>query len=418
MITAQDAPETQLSDPAGALSPSQFEKIEQAKREWEATADTLSELIFLVDQRGYILRANRTVEAWGLGDVKTIKGHKLHDFIHATCADATCPLASFLALCGDATQQQCRQEMEVYDAALSRYLQICIEPVRLRNGLTTLTTVVVLQDVSRRKEAERALQSYTSQLEQLYAQLEEVNRDLQDAVRAKDEMIQNVSHELRTPLTLIDGYTALLKDGTLGPLAPEQDEALSAMAENSRRLRGMVDRLLILQTLEEGKLHRDDLDLEIFLNELMTGWHARCAKLGVDLQLDIAADLSHLNVDSDLLAQVVNNLLENALKFSSPGQRITLRAYQTQSCLQVAAEHILVVADEGAGIPADKLSRIFDRFYQIDGSRTRRFGGMGIGLALCRKIVKLHGGRIWAESDGERRGSRFYVALPSFVGAG
>ncbi len=126
----------------------------------------------------------------------------------------------------------------------------------------------------------------------------------------------------------------------------------------------------------------------------------------VEVRWEVAPDLSLLMADPDLLGQVVVNLLDNALKFSPGGGVVTVRAWPEGD------EVIIAVSDQGIGIPPDKLGRIFERFYQVDGSTSRRFGGMGIGLALCKAIVEAHGGRIWAESAGEGQGSTFYVALP------
>jgi len=129
--------------------------------------------------------------------------------------------------------------------------------------------------------------------------------------------------------------------------------------------------------------------------------------MGVEVRLDVAPDLPLLMADPDLLGQVVVNLLDNAIKFSPGGGMVTVRAWPEGD------EVIIAVSDQGIGIPPDKLAMVFERFYQVDGSMTRRFGGMGIGLALCKASVEAHGGRIWAESGGEGRGSTFYVALPA-----
>jgi signal transduction histidine kinase len=123
-------------------------------------------------------------------------------------------------------------------------------------------------------------------------------------------------------------------------------------------------------------------------------------------------------VDADLLEQVVVNLLDNAIKFSPGGGVVTVRAYATTDDRRPTmdgrpeAAVVIAVADQGIGIPPDKLEMVFERFYQVDASTTRRFGGMGIGLALCKAIVEAHGGRIWAESKGEGHGSTFCAALP------
>ncbi len=239
----------------------------------------------------------------------------------------------------------------------------------------------------------------------LYSSLQKTNVQLRAALQAKDEMIQNVSHELRTPLAIIMGFVELLQGGEFGPLTAEQERIVATLDQQGKRLHFMVHRLLTLQTLRPEALQKVPLELGPWLSETIRPWldHAMAAK--VEVRLEVAPDLSLLMADPDLLGQVVVNLLDNAIKFSPGGGMVTVRAWPEGD------EVIIAVSDQGVGIPPDKLARVFERFYQVDGSMTRRFGGMGIGLALCKAIVEAHGGRIWAESAGEGRGSTFYVAL-------
>ncbi len=240
----------------------------------------------------------------------------------------------------------------------------------------------------------------------LYSSLQETNVQLRAALRAKDEMIQNVSHELRTPLTLIKGYVELLEGAALGPLTAEQEQALRVMHRGVNWLHFMVDRLLMMQTFKAYLLQRVELDLGPWLEQVVRPWVARAAQAKLQLRLEVASPLSPVIADPEFLRHVIENLLDNAVKFSLTGGVVRVRAW-------VEGDEVLItVSDQGIGIPPDKLEQVFERFYQVNGSSTRRFGGMGIGLALCKAIVEGHGGRIWAESEGEGRGSTFYVALP------
>ncbi len=245
----------------------------------------------------------------------------------------------------------------------------------------------------------------------LYSSLQEINNQLRVALRAKDEMIQNVSHELRTPLGILYGYVEMLQDAGLGPLTAEQEQAVEIMHQQGDQLRFMVDRLLALQAFNANALQRIELDMGAWLPRILQPWEARAALRGVaggsQLRLEIPDSLPTVSADSHFLAQAIENLLGNAVKFSPRGGEVRVRAWAEDG------EVIIAVSDAGIGIPPDKLQQIFERFYQVDGSTTRRFGGMGIGLALCRAIVEAHGGRIWAESNGDGRGSTFYVALPA-----
>ncbi len=252
--------------------------------------------------------------------------------------------------------------------------------------------VGTLLDVTERKKAEE--------------ELKETNVRLQAALKVRDEMIQNVSHELRTPLTLIKGYVEMLKEQAFGPLTPAQQEAIAVLDGQSNRLRYMIDRLLMLQTLDSSALRETALDLKKLLEDVIETWKPRGGRTGVRFHLDLPAHLPAIKADGELLYHVFHNLLDNAVKFSPAGGEVHILARQE-------GRHIVItVSDQGIGIPPDKLERVFEQFYQVDGGMTRRFGGMGIGLALCRRIVELHGGRIWAESEGEGRGSLFHITLP------
>ncbi|MCD6290560.1 MAG: GAF domain-containing protein, partial [Anaerolineae bacterium] len=240
----------------------------------------------------------------------------------------------------------------------------------------------------------------------LYVSLQETNQQLREAVQAKEEMVQNVSHELRTPLTLVRGYNELLRGEVLGPLTQEQRSALDVVHKHTERLHFMIHRLLTLQTLAPESFHKIKLDLGHWLKGVVADWRRQEEEHPVRFHLDLTQEVSTIEADPDLLHQVMDNLLDNAIKFSPNGGEIRIRVRRE------ANEAILAVSDEGVGIPPDKLELVFERFYQVEGGSTRRFGGMGVGLALCKKIVEGHGGRIWAESAGEGRGSTFYVALP------
>jgi signal transduction histidine kinase/CheY-like chemotaxis protein len=228
---------------------------------------------------------------------------------------------------------------------------------------------------------------------------------LQDALKTREEMIQNVSHELRTPLTMLYGYIGLLESGDLGALTDEQKQAIQVMRRQGDRLRFMVDRLITYQSFDARVLQRIKLDLSVWLQDAIEPWKTRASLAGITLELD-APQSVETAFDPTYLNHVIVNLLDNAIKFSPNGGIVQVRARAEN------AAAVIAVTDQGVGIAPGQLKRIFEVFYQADGSSTRRFGGMGIGLALCRTILEAHGGRIWAASAGENKGSTFYAALP------
>ena len=258
-----------------------------------------------------------------------------------------------------------------------------------------------------------ALQAFASQAgiaienARLYESLHAANKQLSAALAARTETIQNVSHELRTPLTIVLGYVEFLQNDQLGKLNAEQHEALDVVRQQGRRLQFMINRLLILQTFDQEKLNLELVDFASWLSSALEAWRYLATDAHVTLSYNIAPDLPLVRVATRHMEMVIANLLDNAVKFSASGSEVAVSAYPEGDAV------IVCVQDHGIGLEADQLESIFHHFYQVDGAMTRRFGGMGIGLALCRTVVAAHRGRIWAESDGIKQGSRFYVSLPA-----
>lgn len=219
------------------------------------------------------------------------------------------------------------------------------------------------------------------------------------------QLIGDVAHELRTPLTTIKGSLEGLADGIL-PATPETFEQLGQEADHLSRL---VDDLQELSRVEAGAYRLDLAPLrmqdvvETARRRLTRSFEAKDVALTVELPPEPLLVLA----DADRIGQVLINLLNNALQYTPAGGQVTVR-------LEADAGQVrLSVKDTGVGIPAEHLARIFDRFYRVDQSRSRRTGGgAGIGLTIARHLVEAHGGRIWAESEGEGCGSRFVFVLP------
>jgi signal transduction histidine kinase/DNA-binding response OmpR family regulator len=233
----------------------------------------------------------------------------------------------------------------------------------------------------------------------------EQQRDLD---RMKNEFIQNISHELRTPLSIVRGYAELLEQGDLGDLPPAQRESISVMARRSRMLSKMLDDLLTILAAETRKMVKEVVDLTKLIESMLLDFQPAAKQAGVTLSADIAPDVPMISGDPVHLRRVIDNLVGNALKFTPSGGRVLV-------CLaQAGGNVVLEVSDTGIGIPPEQQPRIFDRFYQIDGSTTRRYGGVGLGLALVKEIVESHGGRVSVMSR-EGQGSTFRVILPAMA---
>jgi signal transduction histidine kinase/response regulator of citrate/malate metabolism len=240
------------------------------------------------------------------------------------------------------------------------------------------------------------------------AELSKALAQQQELDQLKNAFIQNVSHELRTPLAIIRGYAELLDTGELGALSPEQQESVEVMARRARMLSKMLDDLLTILAAETHKLEKEPIDLAKMARLAVTDFQAPAKQAGVTLQANIAPEVPLIYADAIHMRRVLDNLLGNALKFTPSGGLISLTVSLEDRCV------ILKVADTGIGISPDHLDKIFQRFYQVDGSSKRRYGGVGLGLALVREIVEQHSGTVQVTS-AVNQGTTFRISLPVMV---
>ena len=238
------------------------------------------------------------------------------------------------------------------------------------------------------------------------AREQEARAEAETANRTKDEFLATLSHELRTPLTSIVGWAGLLRTGELSP--PTQAQALEAIERNAKAQSQLIDDLLDVSRIISGKLRLEarQVDLvpviEASIDIVRPGADARQISIAYSSDLTIAL----VSGDAGRLQQVVWNLLSNAVKFTPRGGQIEIRLEQ------VASHANIVVADTGNGINPNFLPFVFDRFRQANSHLTREQAGLGLGLAIVRHLVELHGGTVGADSEGEGRGSTFSVSLP------
>lgn len=220
--------------------------------------------------------------------------------------------------------------------------------------------------------------------------------------RLRSELIQNVSHELRTPLAIARGNAELLADGDLGKLTSRQRTSAATVVRRLRMLGNMIENFV---TLDAGIQEREPVNLSDLLRELLADFQIVAEQAGLDLTAQIAPALPPVWGDPARLRQVVSNLLDNAIKFTPAGGRVAVRLRREGKDVS------LKVTDTGIGIPPDQMKRVFERFYQVDGSATRRYGGTGMGLALVKEVVEACGGRVYVESK-VGVGSVFAILLP------
>ncbi len=249
---------------------------------------------------------------------------------------------------------------------------------------------------------------YTTEQERVTA----LNRALEqqrELTKLKDQFVQNVSHELRTPLSLIRGFSELLESGSLGELQPKQRNPIFIIARRARMLSNVVEDLTAILAAERREQEYEPVDLAPLIRELSVGFQLAAQQSEITLVVHVVNNLPWILGHPEHLQRMYDNLIGNALKFTPAGGEVTV-----QLSLQ-DTELLLAVSDTGIGIPEEELERIFERFYQVDGSMTRRYGGSGLGLALVKEIVEAHQGKVAVQSVlGE--GSTFLVTLPVWSG--
>jgi signal transduction histidine kinase len=267
------------------------------------------------------------------------------------------------------------------------------------------------------REARAGLEELNRELERRVeertAELSRVNRELVEANRMKDIFLATLSHELRTPLTPVLGWVNLLRSGGAAADSSMLAQGLDAIERNARLQARLVDDLLDISRIVSGKLRIEwePVDLCAVVNAATEPVRADASARDIRLTVDTPNCPLVVQGAPLRLQQVVWNLLSNAVKFTQRGGSVRVRAWREGSEARVE------VADTGVGIAPEFLPHVFDRFRQADGSTTRQYGGLGLGLAIVRALAELHGGWVVAESEGEGRGSRFTFGLPRAVAA-
>lgn len=339
----------------------------------EATLGSLQEAVLIVDASNHILLANKALQAITPRNASQIIGHRLELMLHS---------AEFLTYveavrAGDAQPQQ---QIEFVEGGRTTWLEVTGTVIQSPGSSRGPWTLFVLHDITKQKK------------------LEAVRKDF----------VANVSHELRTPLSVIKGYVETLVDGHDDIPAADRAQFLKTIQRHTERLNSLLEDLLVLSRLESINpgLHRESVDFRELLEAIMADYRARPAAQGHVLGFEVDHAIGDALIDPLKITQVVENLLDNALKYTPKGSRIQLSAR-----LQGLGEILVSLHDNGPGIPAEDLPHLFERFYRVDKGRSREKGGTGLGLSIVKHIVQLHGGRVWVEST-QGQGTTFSFTLP------
>jgi signal transduction histidine kinase len=261
-----------------------------------------------------------------------------------------------------------------------------------RETLDQVITEQILQLQSALHQSNRQLEQRVSERTQ---ELQSALNKLAELNQLKSNFISNVSHELRTPLTHIRGYLDLMNEGSLGELSSEQAIAMDVMLRSEARLEELIDKMIqfSLEATGQFTLQMKPANFCDVINNALKQARLKAASRPVVLNIDLGSAPCMVRVDHEKIQWVVMELVDNAIKFTPPGGTVTLRLKTVANCVQFN------VSDTGIGISTERLSEIFEPYHQLDGSSTRRYAGIGLGLALVKKIVEAHGSKVDVSSE-------------------
>ncbi len=337
----------------------------------DATLGSLQEAVLIVDPDNYVRLANPALAAI-FPRAQNIVGQRVEVVLHSL------PFLDYLGAVR-AGRAEARREIAVGEGPAAIWIEASGTLVPPPSGRPGPWTLFVLHDITRQRR------------------LEEVRKDF----------VANVSHELRTPLSVMKGCVETLVDGHREMSLEDRERFLLTVQRHTERLNSILQDLLVLSRLESGDpgLHREPVEIAGLAGRVVADFRERPAAAGHKIALTADPSAGMIEIDPLKITQVFENLLHNAIKYTPAGSQIDVRLREVGGAIEVG------VCDNGPGIPADDLPRIFERFYRVDKGRSREQGGTGLGLSIVKHIVQLHGGRVWVES-APGRGAAFFFTLP------
>jgi PAS domain S-box-containing protein len=364
--------------------------VRTAARQWALTFEAITDGVCLVDREGSILRHNGVFA--GLAGAPALNGRPLLPVLERMLERPAAELSPLLA-----AERRAVREF----AVAGRWLHLVTEPVTDEAGGRE-GAVLIITDISVRKRVE-------SMRAELLRMEHHARLGAEAANRAKDEFLAVLSHELRTPLTAMLGWIRMLAAGRLDHAGTLH--AIEVLERNTRLQAQIVEDLLDVSRIVSGKmtLTMGVVPVDAVLRAAVEGQRAAAAAKDVSIEVDVPAGLPPIHGDAVRLEQVFGNLLSNAVKFTLAGGRVAVAVVAEPEALRVD------VTDTGRGIEASLLPHVFEPFRQAEGSSRRTHTGLGLGLAIVRHLVELHGGRVAAASDGLGQGSTFTVWFPAAV---
>lgn len=375
----------------------QTKKLRESEENLRKLIMTMNEGFLLLDIQHRIIMANECFcNMIGKGREQII-GHYIFEFLENT------ELIKWFSLLEVADMEK-RREITFIRSDEKEVPALASVAIIPGENMETTHYSLVVSDLTQQKKMQTELEERTYQLEKL-------NEELRQYGKNKDAFLSNVSHELRTPISTIQGYIEMLLSNSLGPLTEQQKNALDVMLRNVERLLRMVTEMIEFSRMEiKGlQIKKKLFSIKELVKENVSFNNPKIISKQINLQENYQNEDIYIWADKDKISQVLGILLNNAIKFTNTGGQITIDTHiDEEGTLEIS------VSDTGIGIPPEYKEKIFEKFFQVDSSPTRKYEGTGIGLAIAKGIVESHNGKIMVESViGE--GSKFTVSLPNCI---
>ncbi len=373
--------------------------IERAKREWEASVDALPQLICLLDRQQRVVRGNRTIERWGLGQVIEIKGKDVHTLLHAHCSDPQCYLVSFLQQVWTELPQAQSIELEADDKQLKRYLQLQIQPIltplpySVEDSSNQSFAVLVVSDITKQKQVELALHEYA-------AELKAHNEEL-------DAFAHTVAHNLKGSLLPLIGFAELIRDfyDKLPPDRILRDVRL--IAQSGHKMSKIIDELLLLAGVRKMRVEMKPLNMAAIMVEVQQRLAPMLAEYQAELIVPEPSAWPAALGYGPWVEEVWVNYLSNGMKYGGQPPRLEVGA---TPCPNGEKAVRFWVRDNGPGLTPEEQAKLFVPFTQL--SQIYK-GGHGLGLSIVQRIVAKLGGSVEVTSQGiPGQGCTFSFTLP------
>jgi PAS domain S-box-containing protein len=391
----------------------------ESEKQYRIFFESANDILLFLDRHGTILDVNERL--------KEIGGYEREDFVGKNIRSLTSIMSKkgLAIVVKNFIKRMAGLKVPPYEVEMvtktGEWLTIEINAVAIRREGRVIGDLVILRDMTERKQVQEEIKQLYEQVKAFNVELEKkikertreleiVVKEAEAANRAKSEFLSGMSHELRTPLTAIIGFSQILGEQYFGELNEKQAEYVQDILESGEHLLSLINDVLDLAKVEAGKaeLELSRFNMKELLENSLVMIKEKTSKHSISLEARISPALDNLTVTADQrrIKQVMFNLLSNAAKFTPDRGRITVEARRK------GKEIIVSVADTGIGIDPKAQRSIFDEFYQAHVGPTDKTPGTGLGLPLSRSFIEMHGGKIWVESEGKGKGSRFSFSLP------